>query len=581
MNREKIFDSDVSIYGGLVLSSGVTIYGFFDNVQSGSTGHDILLTQNAVISYFLTNIPQDYSKITNEPTGLPNRTDSTLGITGNTFTITPTGVSFDYWISGTKYTSTGATVNISSTEGTHFIYFDTDGVLKTYENFNIELIYTKAYVAVIYWDSTNNKFLLVGDERHGLVMDGRTHAYLHLKEGTAYMSGLGLGNFSLDGSGDVNIDAQFSCGNGEIWDEDIQHLIVDGSPQDLSPILNAPVFYLSGDTKWRRKDPSPYPVISYNFNSSNRLAYNSFSGGLWDQTQVGTNDFVLTHIFATNDIYTPIIAIQGQSDYTTLSNARQGANTELSNLITTGLPVQEFIPVATIIYKTSNIFDNAVKAKVVSTDLGDPYVNWIGQSLSPTSAPNDHGLLSGLNDDDHLQYALLSGRNSTDVLKINNLNTFSGSEINILSGVRITGATILYSDLILYQNHWLRTNSNNIIRFDTTSNSSEIGSDLLLKENSSIITTSATQNFILGSSTIFRGMTIFYTITQGSNYEYGEYKILNLGSTTQIAKLNILKNYDFNINYTSDINSNNLRLNITNNEANAITFKYSLIRTKI
>lgn len=121
-----------------------------------------------------------------------------------------------------------------------------------------------------------------------------------------------------------------------------------------------------------------------------RLAFNSVAGGVWGQSEVPNSDFVLAHVFATNDPNQPVIAIQGQASYTTLSSARLGSVHELANLFLVGLPFAEYVAIGTVIYQTDNTYDNGCKARIRTTDTGDPYVDWRSVDLSPASGPSDH-----------------------------------------------------------------------------------------------------------------------------------------------------------------------------------------------
>ena len=61
-----------------------------------------------------------------EPTGFPNRTDSSLSFTdaSRRFEINPTGASFDVYVKGRKFTKTSEFIILSATEGNHYIYFN-------------------------------------------------------------------------------------------------------------------------------------------------------------------------------------------------------------------------------------------------------------------------------------------------------------------------------------------------------------------------------------------------------------------------------------------------------------------------
>jgi hypothetical protein len=65
-----------------------------------------------------------------DPTGFPNRTDSTISFTDGdlTFSIQPVSGTFDYYIDGVLFTSSGDTIIIDDTEGVHFIYYNGDAL---------------------------------------------------------------------------------------------------------------------------------------------------------------------------------------------------------------------------------------------------------------------------------------------------------------------------------------------------------------------------------------------------------------------------------------------------------------------
>lgn len=346
--------------------------------------------------------------VTGEPSGFPNRVDSVMSFDNGTrtFSIAPVSSSFDVYEGGTKYTfNSSQDVVIPDTEGIHFFYFE-DGTLVTSTTFTIDIILQNGYAALIYWDATNSQAIFLADERHGITMDGVTHAYLHLTRGTQYISGLALGDIVADDTGSLDAHATISVGSGTIADEDITFNI-DAITNGASEI---PVFYKEGTSGvWRRQSPTGFPVINAT-TGNNRLAYNHLSGSTWQQTEVSNNSFVLAHIFATTDINFPVIAIQGQSPYGTISSARVGATDEINNLIVNGLPTVEFKPIGTLIYQTSNSYTNTVKARIRTTDTGEDYVDFRSTNVNPIGTSNDHGSLGGLTDvEDHPGYSTIDG----------------------------------------------------------------------------------------------------------------------------------------------------------------------------
>lgn len=354
---------------------------------------------------------------TKEPTGFVNRTSSTLTFSDSaparTFTITPIG-SFSFYVKGKKFTKTvSESIQLSPTgpviSGDHYIYYDDNGVLQesTDPDFVKTIILEYAYVAVVYWNTDTNTHTYFGDERHGIVMDGATHGYLHTVFGARFLSGLAL-NFStipttVDGTGNSASDAQFPSDQGKIRDEDILH--------EIPVQAQIPILYRQGSL-WRKKAADAYPLIyqgTAGYGAGLKLPYNQFTGGAWQLTEVQfPNKFVLVHYFGTNDIDNPFIGIQGIAEYNSIEDARINANMEISSL--SGLPFTEFVPVGSVIFETSTSYTNDPKARIRSTDTGANYVDFRGTQLyTPAGTATTHGLLSGLGNDDHFQYLLADG----------------------------------------------------------------------------------------------------------------------------------------------------------------------------
>jgi len=321
-----------------------------------------------------------------EPTGFPNRDDTTIAFDSGTRTLTiaPAGARFEYYIKGVKYTHLSpATKQIDDTEGLWYFYFDgyTDGyILNASQSFNATFFQERAYVAILYWNAADNEAVYFGDERHGLTMDGATHAYLHNLNGAVYINGLGLGDFTVDAGGDNDAHAHFSVADGTIYDEDIIHSISNTNPQILSTIAQLPVLYRLGSAgNWRRKVADTFPVIypgsvaSYDLTNT-LIAYNDFNGTTWSLQEASSGNYVLVHVIATNDKNTPVVAILGTSQYGNKNSASDGARTELATL--SGLPFAELVPLGTVIFETSSGYANTVKARVVSTDTGLDYIDF-------------------------------------------------------------------------------------------------------------------------------------------------------------------------------------------------------------
>ena len=376
------------------------------NVLLG-TSNTLYPSQNAVKTYVdnaVGAVETDidaYRELQKEPTGFPNRTDSVTTFNDGTreFTIAPAVTSFDVYIKGHKFTkSASETITILNTAGSHFIYYDVSGVLSQTQTVDSEFFQNNAFVSIVYWNTDTSLHTYFAEERHGLIMDGMTHSYLHTVFGARYISGGALQGFSVDGTGNLAANAQFTADSGSIRDEDI---LIQYLAQAQIPIL-----YKQG-VLWRKKAADSFPVIysgSAGYTGANgRLAYNQLVSGNWQLTQVSNNQFVLVHIFATNDKDNPVVGIQGIVEYNSVSGARTGALTEITTL--SGLPFAEFVALGSVVFETANTYANTPKARIRSVNGGN-YVDFRGtQPYAPSAGvASSHSLLSNLSNDDHLQY---------------------------------------------------------------------------------------------------------------------------------------------------------------------------------
>ena len=396
------------------------------SVQSGSSGYATLWM------YAQSKWRQvEHTQVNKEPTGFVNISESSISFTDLTrlFTISPTSTYFDIYQKGVPYIIASAkTTAILDVEGLHYIYFD-DGVLYSTQTFDIGLIKDYVLVATVQWDSTNKKAIMLSEERHGLSMDGATHSYLHQSVGTRYVSGLSAGSYTTSGSGASNSDAQLSISDGVIFDEDLSLSIQDGvgiygsnlsSGQDLSPIANIPVYYRTGASGyWRKDNATTYPVKV----GSTYITYNNYSGGVWTTPDTDVNNYVAMWIFATNNIVEPVIAILGQREDNSLNAAQQ--NNTYESLSFGNLPSLEMKVLYRLIYEVKSSFTNAVKARLVDVrDLRRAIDVALG-----AYAPSDHGLLTGLTDQDHPDYAIYVNTPTAYVGGLKQINSTDNNDV--------------------------------------------------------------------------------------------------------------------------------------------------------
>lgn len=369
-------------------------------VSGHTTSISNINTSISGITTDISNIQTSLENVSLNTTGFENQVDSTYSFDEGTrtFTIQPAITDYSIFQDGIKNTITiSKSIQIPDVTSPYFIYFDDNVDLQYLSSFDISLIQNKVYVAVIYWNADQNKTLFVGNERHESVMSWATHYYLHTYEGSRYRSGFALSNFNIDGDGSLDSHSQFSSEAGVFSDEDIIHI--------MSSLSQIPVLYRLG-TVWRKKTADDFPFIGEGqegFTGSGRACYNQLVMSSYQLTEVSNNHHFLVHLFATNDVDYPVIAILGTNEYAPVADAREGANTEISTL--TGLPFTEFIIIGTVILKTSDSYTNTYKVATVTTDLGENFVDFRTSTvLNISSGAGDHSLLSNLDKDTHLHY---------------------------------------------------------------------------------------------------------------------------------------------------------------------------------
>lgn len=338
----------------------------------------------------------------NEPIGHENKADSTVSFDNGTrtFSIAPVGASYTVWCKGRRYVkSSTETVTIGTTTGLYYIYFSNTGVLSyktTY--FDWENDTPTAY---IYWNATTSKAEFFADERHGVTLDWQTHEYLHRTRGAVIANGFGANNYVLDGDGSSDSHAQLGLAGGTFFDEDLQIDIThSASPtantwqQVLNGTAEIPVFYLSGSA-WVKDTATTFPFKA----GSSRATYNLNTAGTWTTPDVQNNKYGAMWIAATNNLNEPIIAILGQ---TAADNQSQIEERDWSDLVLPDFPIFEFRPLYKLIFVVGDNFSNTPKVALRGvTDLRR--IGSTGDGI-PSEPVSDHGTMTGLSDDDHLQY---------------------------------------------------------------------------------------------------------------------------------------------------------------------------------
>ena len=354
--------------------------------------------------------------------------DVTLTVTDGTRTvaITPTGDDVSYWIDGTQYTfSSVQSVVFDDTEGNWYIYFVGSTLTKSqtapaYDD-------TKAYVATLYWDAVNNESLCFSPNLHSWGMPELTHKYLHEVFNARWDWGLAVDD---GGSDDINVTA------GEIQDEDIDVSITDGLgsgwwDQTLTP-LSARILYRSGASGlWRQFSSSTTPVHLI----SNVPQINVYSGGSWGWRDVAADEFFVYWVVTSSTKDGPVYLIPGQEDDVDAATAR--SVNHLGDMNFGDSPSAERKVISRVMFQrlVGGVF-YAVEELADYRDVdNDP------SGAAPTIS--DHGSLTGLNDNDHVQYVLHTGATSPVDLGSENVTT-----TGTIVGANIPSPTVAYQVLI-------------------------------------------------------------------------------------------------------------------------------------
>ena len=423
-------NKDFRVKNGLVVEEGAIISGLSYPTTDGSEGHVLTTDGQGNLTFQLNPL-----SVTGEPMGFVNRADSTINFVDNTrtFQISPVNSSFEVWTKGVKRTITSTQqVTIGTTSGLYYIYFDADGVLQQQSAFfNLE---TQTPVAYVYWNATQSSASFIADERHGVVMDWRTHEYLHRTHGAQFASGFGASNYVIAGNGSLDAHMQLDLAGGTFYDEDLKIQITHSNTptgiweQNLQGPAKIPMFYLDGSGEWKIDTPTDFPLKQ----GVIRPQYNRLNAGVWDTQDIDDNNFGVTWILATNNIQYPIIGIIGQY-YSDSEGQAEGRN--FADLNLSGFPVVEYRPLYKLIYRCDAAYTNTPNARLQSIwDL-----RTIANAAYSTYNAADHGNLGGLGDDDHLQYVHVSEPRtiSADHTFTGDL-TLSGTSIGKLMDVNLS-----------------------------------------------------------------------------------------------------------------------------------------------
>jgi len=315
---------------------------------------------------------------TKEPTGFSEQgvfTSSLLFNDSNrTFSICA-NPSYVIYFKGKKITKTGCDSLIIPNDAgyTNYIYFDgvtgetlTQSTSPWGNDFSNTI-----QVATVFWNGSNG---LIGKERHGITMDSSTHYYLHTTVGTRYVSGF---------TGQFTNPSNWNLTAGIIADEDN----IDTNPAQSG----GRIFY---HTATGRYTFTPNQTRLY-YNISNIVQYDSLTG----TTNVPVAGYVAYWFVESVDRDTPTYIIMGQRTDTTLANAQANNKWESMSLSTLDIPEYK------LLYRV--ILKRQGTSIPTTEDVLD--LRSVSNLPSGTYVATSHSSLTGLTNDDHLQYLRTDG----------------------------------------------------------------------------------------------------------------------------------------------------------------------------
>ena len=327
--------------------------------------------QNDTILFISPSIAQ-YTAEMLKPTGWPdsdgNSFPDNVGIElliDRTIILTATPAStFYHYQDGIKYISEADTFQWSAVEGVHLLYYNNGSITEIINPTDAQsrtVLENNPGVSNIYWSIPQDTFIYANNEFHTFDMNGKTKAVFHDIHGATIVDPIVLVDFQIDGTGNVDADAQFGNNSGRIRNEDILTTI----PATVST-FGQTAFYREGASAWRNAFNPGFGCIN---TGTGRIAYNENVGGVYQLTEATSNRWIPYYFLVSNTLGRKIGMVPGTDEYTSSALAVDGAIAGAGAFLT-NLPIKEIAAVAIVVYQTKDSYSNSVKGRLVS--LIDP-----------------------------------------------------------------------------------------------------------------------------------------------------------------------------------------------------------------
>ena len=298
----------------------------------------------------------DENNVFSKITGATTFGDGTTPLADFTFAHRPNATgSFTFYIDGVPTVKTSIqTIQLQQTADKQIItYAKATGLLHFASDTN-EAIMDDAIVAVVTGNPTIQQKIIFANERHGTVMDPATHLKMHETGGADYGSGLAINGMVDNGAIFTSIDA------GSLWDEDLHHTI--------EAVTAAPFAYRDATGDWTLEfsgsDVVTTNALAFTNGTAADALYNLDNGdGSWSLIDTGL-DYVIMHIFATNDGEFPIMKVVGQNLYADRTSARQRLEGEMIRFQEGNLPTPEFLHLYSYILDGAGVIETGLDTEI-------------------------------------------------------------------------------------------------------------------------------------------------------------------------------------------------------------------------
>lgn len=398
-----------------------------------------------------------------EPSGFedPDNLTRTYSHTNRTITLTHPSGTIAWWWRGERFTVTSPWTSAAHANSPNQYYLTLSGNIATESWSTTPWTFDKVQVAF-----ANFQTLAVDswalNETHGL-MPWQAHENDHFNIGTNKRSGLTLTDATYAINGTTDAQNTWGLDSGLVADEDLHSTIATWLEGTYTILRRDGV---NGTWLWDTTATLPFHVVT------NSLQYNQNTGATWQLTTVPEDSFVNYYVFAvpttadTDSQKHRVWVIPGQATYTTSAAAQQEfpANLDLGTLASLS---PEFVAVVrvTMRYNASPPGPLTTTGRCNIAAVTNITGNRAGQIGTAGFTPADHGSLSGLGDDDHLQYDLIAGRAGNVVTQNANFTVDAGVQLYVVdtSGGAITVTLVDPATAAGKMYTFLNSSTNNIV----------------------------------------------------------------------------------------------------------------------